>query len=210
MSDRIPGRIHGCAFALAVLGIASLSLAGSCSGKRDKDERKAAGASSAGSGQGGAASSPTDGVTDGVTEDGADQPVVSGERDPRTQYDLAADIKRAETAKFDDADAVWHEVRRDYHGKRFTWTVFYSPALCAAADRCHVIPFDRTGQDKKIVQGWMPRLALSADEFARLQKTCAGKQRCQVRFTGTLHRLTLSADHMTSLSFTDVEILPVQ
>lgn len=131
---------------------------------------------------------------------------VSGERDSRTQYDLAVDIKRAETARGDDSDLVWNEVRRDYHGKRFTWTVLYLPVLCREAARCNVAPFDRTGADKKIIQGWMPRLEMSDAEFAKLKNQCGTKARCQFRFEGTLYHLTLSPDHLTALRFNDVKI----
>ena len=180
----------------ALLFLAGLCVltAASCGKKRDKNKDSAADQPRA------AAVADKDGPE-------ASAPVI-GEPDPRSQYDLAAAIKTAETAPPDEADSKWNAIRRDYHGKRLTWTVFYAPALCTSHERCHVVPFDRTGKDKAIVQGWMPRLEMSPETFAELQKTCAGKERCQFRFEGVLYHLTLSADHLTSLHFKDVKLSP--
>ena len=128
--------------------------------------------------------------------------------DARTQYDLVADIVRSEGKRDDDADVILYEVRQSWLGKRFRWQVFYVPVLCRDAKQCHVMPFDRAGEDKRIVQGFLPRLALPESALASLRARCAGQARCAFRFEGTLSQLVLSTEHLTRLQFSDVVLVP--
>jgi hypothetical protein len=126
--------------------------------------------------------------------------------DPRSQYDLAAAIAEAEGMHPDEAEDALDRVRREWQGKRFRWKVHLVPALCPSAERCHVVPFDRAGADRAIMQGWLPRLELAPAAFAALQAQCGDRPRCGIEFEGTLSRLVLSTDDLTSLHFGDVRI----
>jgi hypothetical protein len=129
------------------------------------------------------------------------EPVV----DSRTQFDLAAAITAAERS--DEAEDALDRVRRDFQGKRYRWTVYVMPALCPSAERCHVLPFDRAGADRTIMQGWMPRLELDADSFVALRRQCGDQPRCTIELEGTLSRLVLSTESLTSVHFGDVRIV---
>ena len=114
-----------------------------------------------------------------------------------TQADLAKEI--------DDADrrGTWTEVRTRWQGQRVRWTVTRQQALCRTAELCNVaaFPIQRPAQ-----HGWMPKLALSPEMFAKLETTCGAKAQCDFTFEGTLEKLVLSAEHPTSLEFTDIAI----
>ena len=127
--------------------------------------------------------------------------------DQRTQYDLARDIAAAETMPRDEAALRLPEIRRDWIGKRYQWEVGVFPAFCTSAERCRVLPFEIGEKDRHIVQGWMPRLELTQDGFAAIQSACKGAERCRIKFRGTLSKLVLSTEELTSLGFSDVEVL---
>jgi hypothetical protein len=127
--------------------------------------------------------------------------------DSRSQYDLAAAIAEAERMYPDEAEDALDRIRREWQGKRFRWKVYLVPALCPSAEGCHVVPFDRAGADRTILQGWMPRLELTPAAFAVLREQCGDRPRCDIEFEGTLSRLVLSTDDLTSLHFGDVRIM---
>ena len=127
--------------------------------------------------------------------------------DERSQYDLAAQIAEAEKMRTDDAAVRLAEIQRSWQGKRYEWKVDVIQPLCKSPRRCNVLPFDTGRTDSHIVQGWMPRLALTGDTFAAVERACAGQKRCTIQFRGTLRELVLSTEELTSLEFADVEIL---
>jgi hypothetical protein len=141
----------------------------------------------------------------GAEQSGADQAGLAV--DPRSQYDLAAAIAEAERMYPDEAEDALDRIRREWQGERFRWKVYLVPALCPSAERCHVVPFDRAGADRAILQGWMPRLELAPAAFAALSEQCGDRPRCAIEFEGTLSRLVLSTDDLTALHFGDVRIV---
>ena len=107
----------------------------------------------------------------------------------------------------DEAELRHEQIRRDWHGKRYRWRGFRIAPLCASAEQCNVLAFDLAGKDhKNVVQGWMPQLHLTARSFAALDAKCGNKKRCSFEFEGTLAKLVLSTQHLTSLQFHDVHI----
>ncbi|GAB4534069.1 MAG: hypothetical protein Tsb0020_49760 [Haliangiales bacterium] len=133
-----------------------------------------------------------------------DQPTAL---DPRSQYDLAAAIAETEKMRRDDAALALEKLQRDWHGKRYRWTVDVIDGLCKRTDRCNVLPFDTGRGDRHIVQGWMPSLSLTDDTLAAIHDRCEGQKRCTIQFEATLTHLNLSTETFTSLGFDDVEIL---
>jgi len=142
-------------------------------------------------------------------ETGNRQPATgSGQRDTRTQRDLAMEIGAAEKLPEEQAAARYDQIRKGWLGKRVTWTLDLVPALCRSADSCHALAFDRLGADRAIVQGWMPRLRLDRAGFAAYQTGCASRARCPVTVEATVAALTLSVDEPTSLTLADVRVAP--
>jgi hypothetical protein len=127
--------------------------------------------------------------------------------DTRTQYDLAAAIAALEAMPRDQAALEMPGVRRDWVARRYQWKVYVVPALCSSVERCNVQPFDTGGADRRILQGWLPRLEIDEADLAAIQRACASTQPCTVTFRGTLTRFVLSTEEFTALGFTDVEIL---
>jgi hypothetical protein len=117
-----------------------------------------------------------------------------------TQADLARELDDAER------HGTWLEVRRRWQGQRLRWTVTRQRVLCATPTACNVaaFPIQRPAQ-----QGWLPALALSPDEFAKLERGCGHAEQCEVELEGTLD-LVLSPELPTSLKFADVSILRAQ
>ncbi len=114
-----------------------------------------------------------------------------------TQTDLAKEI--------DDADRLgtWIEVTKRWQGQRLRWTVTRQKLLCTSAELCNVaaFPIQRPAQ-----HGWMPKLALSPEMFAKLEARCGAQLACDVTFEGTLSNLVVSPERPTSMVFTDVAI----
>jgi hypothetical protein len=114
-----------------------------------------------------------------------------------TQADLAREI--------DDADrrGTWTEVRTRWQGQRVRWTVTRQKSLCTTPERCNVaaFPIQRPAQ-----HGWMPKLALTPEMFAKLEARCGAAEQCDVTVEGTLAELVVSAEHPTSMKLTDVRI----
>ncbi|HWN69150.1 MAG TPA: hypothetical protein VNM90_16035 [Haliangium sp.] len=134
-------------------------------------------------------------------------PAAAPVMDQRTQYDLAKEIAAAEAMPRNEAGLRLPEIRRDWIGKRYQWEVGVIPAFCASIESCHVLPFEIGAKDRHIVQGWLPRLEVTQDGFAAIQSACKGAERCRIEFRGTLSKLVLSTEELTSLGFSDVEIL---
>jgi len=141
-----------------------------------------------------------------ATGDGQ-QATGDGRQRAGTQRDLAREIAAAEKLRKDEAELRYGAIRTSWLGKRVTWTVDVLPALCRSAESCHALPFDRTGADREIVQGWMPRLRVDGATFAALRARCAGRARCPVTVEGTIAELTLSTDEPTSLTLDRVALL---
>jgi hypothetical protein len=143
-----------------------------------------------------------------TTAPGSEEPAPAAPStlDTRTQYDLAREIAAAEAMPKDEASLRLPEIRRDWIGKRYQWKVHVLPPMCASVESCNVMPFEIGEKDRQIVQGWMPQLELTQDDFAAIQSACKGADRCTITFQGTLSKLVLSTEEFTSLGFSDVEI----
>jgi hypothetical protein len=142
---------------------------------------------------------PSNGAAGGVTKP---PEMHSGD-----QYDLLKAITQAEAMNAEKAEERYLQIRREWSGKRVHWRVFVIPQLCQSADQCHVMPFDRFGKDKKVLQGWMPKLEIDSQALAAIHKSCAQQKRCSIEFEGTLSQFTLSTEFLTNLRFSDVKIL---
>lgn len=127
--------------------------------------------------------------------------------DPRDQYALASALSDAQRSKPDAQEQRYDDVRREFRGKRLSWEVRLSPALCRSREQCVVLPFDHAHQKQRIVQGWLPRLELDEKSFADLGRLCSPHAACVFRFEGKLDKLIASPELPTSLSFSDVRIV---
>jgi len=113
-----------------------------------------------------------------------------------TQVDLARDLDQA------DHHGSWIDVRRRWQGQHLRWAVTRQRLLCLTADACWVAPFPI---ERPAKHGWLPRLAFAPGEFDKLA-ACGAAEQCDVTFEGTLSELVVSAEHPTSMRFTDVSI----
>ncbi len=96
--------------------------------------------------------------------------------------------------------------RERYVGREISWEVRYVAPFCTAPDRCAVLPFDHARLGERLVQGWMPRLALGAREYRELQGRCASHGRCVVTLSAELSELELSPSEPTSMTLSKVRI----
>src|SRR5262249_2390911 len=113
-----------------------------------------------------------------------------------TQADLASELDAA------DRNGTWMEVKHRWQGKQGTWTVIRHRALCRTAEACNVAPFPVRGGAK---YGWLPKLELAPEQFAKLDAGCGAAEDCQITFDGVLATLDVSGDEPTKLRFTDVK-----
>lgn len=134
---------------------------------------------------------------------------VAATVDPRSAYELAAAVAQAWAEPSLTRAQSLDQLAVRWEGKRYRWEVGVSAPLCRRADACNVLPFDYASQDVRIVQGWLPRLALSESSHADLLERC-GPGLCVATVEATLETLVLSADDPTSLSFSDVSVLDVR
>lgn len=125
--------------------------------------------------------------------------------DSRSQHDLARAIELADSSE--EPQLAYDQLRKDWLEHRMRWTVYRIAPLCRSADSCNVLPFDRTGRDAKVVQGWMPRLELGDDDLRAIESRCGDQPRCEIQFEGTVSQLVLSVDQPTSLTFSNVDIV---
>lgn len=135
-------------------------------------------------------------------------PAASATLDPRSQHDLARALSEVETSRDrNEASGAYARVRSSWVGRRYRWTVRVIEPLCQSRDACNVLPFDRTGRDKDVVQGWMPRLVLDDGAFAAIQRACTGRPRCEIAVEGTLSRLVADTENPTSVEFSQIRVL---
>lgn len=141
----------------------------------------------------------------------AQQPLVTETIDSRSQHDLAAAIRLAERHNDEDERAFqFATLAESWQGQRFRWTTYFLPVFCPNEDGCHVVPFNRGGKDKDIVQGWSPQLELSQDQWKGLSSSCStSEDQCQVTFEATLSKFRISTQELTRLTFTDVSLVAV-
>jgi len=133
---------------------------------------------------------------------------VGVEDDARDQYALLADIEAALGEGLVRDPSAMSNVQQGWHGRRYRWEVAVVPLFCRDAARCFVSPFDHARfPDRRIRQGWMPRLELDAAGFAALQEACNGKPTCVVRFAGTMSQFVFDPEQATQVEFRDVEII---
>ena len=131
--------------------------------------------------------------------------------DARSQFDLAAEIRviEREGDDYERAHAL-ADLSDSWEGQRYQWTVNFLSAFCPSEDGCHVVPFDRGGKDKDIVQGWSPELGITAAQWQRLSSACAKTdEQCQLTFEGTLSSFRISTEELTRLTFSDISLLAV-
>lgn len=131
--------------------------------------------------------------------------------DTRTQHDLAAEIRLAERHGDEDERAFqFSSLAESWQGQRFRWTTYYLSAFCPNEDGCHVVPFNRGGEDKDIVQGWSPQLKLSQEQWKQLSTECSKAEgQCRVTFEATLSKFRISTEELTRLTFADVSLVAV-
>ncbi len=133
---------------------------------------------------------------------------AAAERDERSSYALAADVAAALSEPSLTRAQALETVRTDWQGKRYRWEVGVSAPLCRLG-ACNVFPFDHASVGDRIVAGWLPRLALSAEVHADLLERC-GPGLCVATVEGTLKTFVFSAEEPTSLTFSDVAVLDVR
>jgi hypothetical protein len=132
---------------------------------------------------------------------------VAPPNDDRDQYALLAAVETARGHGLVAEPAALAAVRSDWQGKRVRWTLGFVPVLCPATGACTVLPFDHGRREDRIVQGWLPRLAIDADARRELAERCGPHERtCVVTVEATLRELTLSNDEPTSLTLADVAV----
>jgi hypothetical protein len=115
-----------------------------------------------------------------------------------SQSDLAKEMDAA------DKTAGWQDLKHRWQGKLVTWQVTRQRSLCNDAAACNVRPFPTV---QGVHYGWMPRLELSAAEYAKLEAGCGKAEPCNVTFQGVLSDLEISGDSPTNLRFSDVKIV---
>lgn len=136
---------------------------------------------------------------------------VSAERDARDQYRLLDQLESVRAIQGDALPTALQKMRQDWQGQRYTWEVGFVPVFCRVAEQCMVAPFDHKLQpDRKIVQGWMPKLELDTATHADLLAQCKPHGQCVFTFDAELAKFTLATDKPTSLAFHDVKISGVR
>ena len=131
--------------------------------------------------------------------------------DTRSQFDLAAAIRviEREGDDYERAHAL-ADLSDSWEGQRYQWTVNFLSPFCPSEVGCHVVPFDRGGKDKDIVQGWSPELEITAAQWQRLSQACAqSDEQCRLTFEGTLSSFRISTEELTRLTFSDISLLAV-
>lgn len=128
------------------------------------------------------------------------------EMDRRDQYALVRDIGSAQTVDANDDPEALARVTRAWQGRRYRWELAYLPALCQSADRCVLAPFDHARFERRVAQGWLPRLELDDKSFAALRKSCHSYTQCIVEIDARLAKLRLSTELPTQVSLDSVEV----
>jgi hypothetical protein len=131
--------------------------------------------------------------------------------DPRDQYALVQEIQHALHKRPSEMATALDEIRSTWQGRRYRWDVALVPALCRTADTCVAMPFDHLRHPElDIVQGWLPRLDLTADTHAALLRDCEPHHPCVFTFEGELDRFVLDPQDPTSIGFADVQIASIR
>lgn len=136
----------------------------------------------------------------------ATQPAPRADVDARDQYAFVQALIAAQQADPESDPNAHARFTRDWKGRRYSWELAYLAPLCQRAESCVMAPFDHARQPTRIMQGWLPRLALDEDSHAALVASCRDTSRCIVRIEGTLSTLMASPELPTSLAFSDVRI----
>jgi hypothetical protein len=126
--------------------------------------------------------------------------------DARDQYELARDIDTALHARIEEAGPVLARTVRAWADKRVSWELRHVPALCRSAESCFLAPFDHQRFDKRMGQGWLPKLELGEQEHAELATRCEGIARCVVRVDAHLKTLVISPDDPTAVTLDRVAV----
>jgi hypothetical protein len=126
--------------------------------------------------------------------DVAKRPVLTA----ATQADLAHELEQAERR------GTWREVKDRWQGQRLHWTVTRQRLLCSSASACNVAPFpiQRPAQ-----VGWLPRLELSAGEYAKIEAGCGKAEQCQLEIDFNVRELDVSGELPTSMHFSEVKVI---
>jgi hypothetical protein len=130
--------------------------------------------------------------------------------DDRDQYQLARDIDAAlhasqQASQQDGAPTLARTVRA-WVDKRISWELRYVPLLCQRPDECFMTPFDHNRFEKRLAQGWLPRLELDAATHADVARRCQGNARCVVRVEARIKTLVISPDDPTSITLDRVAL----
>jgi hypothetical protein len=132
-------------------------------------------------------------------------PVAPGataiETDGASQADLARDLEAAET------DGDYAPVVARWQGRRVRWTVWRTAPLCRSAASCNVRAFNGPRPKLDAGHGWLPRLALSPAEFAKITAGCGSAPSCELVVEGRLSQLDASAEDPTTVEFDDVIVI---
>lgn len=138
-----------------------------------------------------------------ATDEPAARPV-----DTRDQYALLADIEATLGDALTRDGGAMAAARHRWQGHRFRWELAHVPVLCRSATACHLAPFDhaRFGE-RRIQQGWMPKLELDEAGFAALGRLCAERRPCVVQIEATLREFVFDPELPTSVTFSDVELV---
>ncbi len=130
--------------------------------------------------------------------------------DPRDQYTLAHEIAQARRVR-EDLEGTLARTRAQWVGRRYRWELALLPALCPAVGPCVALPFDHLrSTTKPIRQGWLPRLALDADQRTALLAQCAPHARCVLDISAALDQFELSTEQPTSMTLSNVEVHAVR
>jgi hypothetical protein len=129
-----------------------------------------------------------------VERDVAKRPVLTA----TTQADLAHELEQA------DRRGTWREVKDRWQGQRLHWTVTRQRVLCSSSSACNIAPFpiQRPAQ-----VGWLPKLELSAGEYAKIEAGCGKAEQCQLEIDFKVKELDVSGELPTSMRFSDVKVI---
>jgi hypothetical protein len=125
--------------------------------------------------------------------------------DTRDQYTFVKDVMKAQRADLEEDPNAYYRVEQSWSGKRFRWELAYVPLLCRSADSCLMAPFDHARFEKRVIQGWLPRVELDAVAHAALVAQCRDKKRCIVTVDGKM-KASLSSEQPTSVAFEQARI----
>jgi hypothetical protein len=128
--------------------------------------------------------------------------------DPRDQYALLADIEKALGDSLARDAVAMAAVRSEWHERRIAWEVAVVPQLCRSHTACNVAPFDHLHRpERRIQQGWMPKLRLDEAGYQSLTSSCGERKLCIVRIEATIAEMVFDPELPTSLELGDISVL---